>query len=158
MTSTLTGSGGEFPPPLKELIELAARRGAPTGLVFAGEFRTSWACSRRLELAPSLAERCSPFLSRWPAFHPKSPCWGVDSLCRPAKRVTSTCRVVGKDGQLAARYDKITSSMWNLAGPATPTRIGNWFSPAPPYRRLSMWPRALQGGLVNLLRLRFRSS
>ena len=90
----------------EEQIELAARRGAelvglPENFAFMGDD------DRRLELAPSLADRCSRFLVTMARRYQVTLLGGGFPV--PAgERVTYNCaELVGRDGQLLARYDKI---------------------------------------------------
>jgi len=83
--------------------------GLPENLAFMGDDSPA-----RLELAPSLAERCSAFSwSRWPGVT-KSPCWGGFPCGRP-RAVTSIRAEFGGQGQASclARYAKsYLFSMW----------------------------------------------
>ena len=90
----------------EEQIELAARRGAelvglPENFAFMGED------SRRLELAPALAERCSRFLVTMARRYQVTLLGGGFPVPAGAGKTFNRAELVGTEGQLLARYDKI---------------------------------------------------
>jgi len=93
-----------------------------------------------------------------PAFT-KSPCWRGGIPCggrRLRVHLQTVCRSwLGKDGQLLARYDKSTSSMWDLPdGNNLPQNLEKTVQRHPPYRRCRC-ARALAVAMFNLLDVRF---
>lgn len=90
----------------EELIELAARRGAelvglPENFAFMGEDQ------RRIELAPSLAERCSRFLVTMARRYQVTLLGGGFPVPAGENLTYNRSELVGVEGQLLARYDKI---------------------------------------------------
>ena len=90
----------------EEQIELAARRGAelvglPENFAFMGDDE------RRLELAPALAERCSRFLVTMARRYQVTLLGGGFPVPAGERLTLNRSELVGKDGQLLARYDKI---------------------------------------------------
>jgi predicted amidohydrolase len=90
----------------EEQIELAARRGAelvglPENFAFMGDDQ------RRLELAPTLAERCSRFLVTMARRYQVTLLGGGFPVPAGEGLTTNRAELVGKEGQLLARYDKI---------------------------------------------------
>ncbi len=91
----------------EEQIELASRRGAeliglPENFAFIGDDQ------KRLEIASSLSEKCSKFLvtmaRRYQIFLLGG---GFPVPADDGKRTLNRAELVGKDGQLLGRYDKI---------------------------------------------------
>ena len=90
----------------EEQIELAARRGAelvglPENFAFMG------GDSLRLELAPSLAERCSAFLVTMARRYQVTLLGGGFPVPAGEGLTFNRAELVGTEGQLLARYDKI---------------------------------------------------
>ncbi len=90
----------------EEQIELSVRRGAelvglPENFAFMGEDQ------RRLELAPTLAERCSRFLVTMARRYQVTLLGGGFPVPAGEGITANRAELVGKDGQLLARYDKI---------------------------------------------------
>ena len=91
----------------EEQIDLAARRGAdlvglPENFAFMGED------SRRVELAPALAERCSSFLVTMARRYQVVLLGGGFPVpVGDGTRTLNRAELVDRDGQLLARYDKI---------------------------------------------------
>ena len=90
----------------EELIELAARRGAelvglPENFAFMGDDQ------RRIELAPALAERCSSFLVTMARRYQVTLLGGGFPVPAGENLTYNRAELVGPDGQLLARYDKI---------------------------------------------------
>jgi nitrilase len=90
----------------EELIDLAARRGAelvglPENFAFMGEDQ------RRIELAPSLAERCSRFLVTMARRYQVTLLGGGFPVPAGENLTYNRAELVGVEGQLLARYDKI---------------------------------------------------
>ena len=91
----------------EEQIELAARRGAelvglPENFAFMGED------SQRLKLANSLAEKCSSFLITMARRYQIVLLGGGFPVpVEDGDRTLNRSELVGRDGQLLARYDKI---------------------------------------------------
>lgn len=90
----------------EELIELATRRGAelvglPENFAFMGDDE------RRLELAPSLAERSQRFLVTMARRYQVTLMGGGYPVPAGDRLTLNRADLVGKDGQLLARYDKI---------------------------------------------------
>jgi nitrilase len=90
----------------EELIELAARRGAdlvglPENFAFMGDD------ARRLELAPTLAERCSRFLVTMARRYQVTLLGGGFPVPAGDGQTFNRAELVGREGQLLARYDKI---------------------------------------------------
>ncbi|NBQ18148.1 MAG: carbon-nitrogen hydrolase family protein [Synechococcaceae bacterium WB5_2A_257] len=90
----------------EELIELAARRGAdlvglPENFAFMGEE------ARKLDLAPSLAERCSRFLVTMARRYQVTLLGGGFPVPAGESLTYNRAELVGIDGLLLARYDKI---------------------------------------------------
>ena len=91
----------------EEQIELAARRGAdlvglPENFAFMGADAT------RLELAPALADQCSRFLVTMARRYQVVVLGGGFPVpCGDGATTFNRAELVGKDGQLMARYDKI---------------------------------------------------
>ena len=90
----------------EEQIEIAARRGAelvglPENFAFMGED------SRRLELAASLAERCSRFLVTMARRYQVTLLGGGFPVPAGEGHTVNRAELVGPEGQLLARYDKI---------------------------------------------------
>ena len=90
----------------EELIELAARRGAelvglPENFAFMGDDQ------RRIELAPTLAERCSRFLVTMARRYQVTLLGGGFPVPAGENLTFNRAELVGVEGQLLARYDKI---------------------------------------------------
>lgn len=90
----------------EELIELAARRGAelvglPENFAFMGDDQ------QRIALAPSLAERCSQFLVRMARRYQVTLLGGGFPVPAGENLTFNRSELVGVEGQLLARYDKI---------------------------------------------------
>ena len=90
----------------EEQIELAARRGAelvglPENFAFMGED------SLRLELAPALADRCSRFLVTMARRYQVTLLGGGFPVPAGEGLTSNRAELVGTEGQLLARYDKI---------------------------------------------------
>jgi predicted amidohydrolase len=90
----------------EEQIELASRRGAelvglPENFAFMGDDE------RRLELAASLAERCSQFLSTMARRYQVTLLGGGFPVPATARSTFNRAELIGPEGQLLARYDKI---------------------------------------------------
>lgn len=90
----------------EELIELATRRGAelvglPENFSFMGDDE------RRLELAPTLAERSHRFLVTMARRYQVTLLGGGYPVPAGERLTLNRAELVGKDGQLLARYDKI---------------------------------------------------
>jgi nitrilase len=90
----------------EEQIELAARRGAelvglPENFAFMGED------AQRLALAPSLAERCSRFLVTMARRYQVTLLGGGFPVPAGPGQTFNRAELVGTEGQLLARYDKI---------------------------------------------------
>lgn len=90
----------------EELIELAARRGAdlvglPENFAFMGEE------ARKLELAAGLAERCSRFLVTMARRYQVTLLGGGFPVPAGEGATYNRAELVGTDGQVLARYDKI---------------------------------------------------
>jgi Predicted amidohydrolase len=90
----------------EEQIELAARRGAdlvglPENFAFMGDD------SLRLELAPALAERCSRFLVTMARRYQVTLLGGGFPVPAGEGLTYNRAELVGTEGQLLARYDKI---------------------------------------------------
>jgi len=90
----------------EEQIELAARRGAelvglPENFSFMGDDQ------RRLELAPDLAERCSRFLVTMARRYQVTLLGGGFPVPAGENLTYNRSELVGTEGQLLARYDKI---------------------------------------------------
>ena len=90
----------------EEQIELAARRGAelvglPENFAFMGDDEL------RLTLAPSLAERCSRFLVTMARRYQVTLLGGGFPAPAGEGRTFNRAELVGTEGQLLARYDKI---------------------------------------------------
>ena len=90
----------------EELIDLAARRGAdlvglPENFAFMGDDE------RRLELAGSLAERCSRFLVTMARRYQVTLLGGGFPVPAGERATFNRAELVGTEGQLLARYDKI---------------------------------------------------
>jgi predicted amidohydrolase len=91
----------------EEQIDLAARRGAdlvglPENFAFMGED------SRRVELAPELAERCSRFLvTMAQRYQVVLLGGGFPVPVGDGTRTLNRAELVGRDGQLLSSYDKI---------------------------------------------------
>ena len=91
----------------EEQIDLAARRGAelvglPENFAFMGDD------SRRLELAPTLAEQCSRFLVTMARRYQVTLLGGGFPVpVGDGQRTLNRAELVDRDGQLLARYDKI---------------------------------------------------
>ncbi|MFM8674461.1 MAG: carbon-nitrogen hydrolase family protein [Vulcanococcus sp.] len=90
----------------EEQIELAVRRGAelvglPENFAFMGEEE------RRIELAPALAERCSRFLVTMARRYQVTLLGGGFPVPASASLTFNRAELVGTEGQLLARYDKI---------------------------------------------------
>ncbi len=90
----------------EEQIELAARRGAelvglPENFAFMGDDL------RRIELAPSLAERCSRFLVTMARRYQVTLLGGGFPVPAGESLTYNRAELVGVEGQLLARYDKI---------------------------------------------------
>jgi deaminated glutathione amidase len=90
----------------EEQIELAARRGAelvglPENFAFMGEDE------QRLELAPSLAESCSSFLVTMARRYQVTLLGGGFPVPAGPGQTLNRAELVGTEGQLLARYDKI---------------------------------------------------
>jgi len=90
----------------EELIDLAARRGAelvglPENFAFMGEDQL------RLQLAPSLAERCSRFLVTMARRYQVTLLGGGFPVPAGETLTYNRAELVGVEGQLLARYDKI---------------------------------------------------
>ena len=90
----------------EEQIELAAHRGAelvglPENFAFMGDEE------RRLELAPSLAERCSRFLITMARRYQVTLLGGGFPVPATERSTYNRAELVGPEGQLLARYDKI---------------------------------------------------
>lgn len=90
----------------EEQIELAARRGAelvglPENFAFMGDD------SLRLELAPSLAERCSRFLVTMARRYQVTLLGGGFPVPAGEGLTSNRAELVGREGELLARYDKI---------------------------------------------------
>jgi nitrilase len=90
----------------EELIELATRRGAelvglPENFAFMGDDE------RRLELAPSLAEQAQRFLVTMARRYQVTLMGGGYPVPTGDRLTLNRADLVGKDGQLLARYDKI---------------------------------------------------
>ena len=90
----------------EEQIELAARRGAelvglPENFAFMGDDE------RRLELAPSLAERSSSFLVTMARRYQVTLLGGGFPVPATERSTFNRAELVGPEGQLLARYDKI---------------------------------------------------
>ncbi|WP_411875431.1 carbon-nitrogen hydrolase family protein [Vulcanococcus limneticus] len=90
----------------EEQIELAARRGAdlvglPENFAFMGDDQ------RRLELAPALAERCSRFLVTMARRYQVTLLGGGFPVPAGENLTYNRSELVGTEGQLLARYDKI---------------------------------------------------
>jgi deaminated glutathione amidase len=90
----------------EEQIELAARRGAelvglPENFAFMGEDE------QRLDLAPSLSERCSSFLVTMARRYQVTLLGGGFPVPAGPGQTFNRAELVGTEGQLLARYDKI---------------------------------------------------
>jgi len=90
----------------EEQIELAARRGAelvglPENFAFMGDDE------RRLELAPSLAERCSSFLVTMARRYQVTLLGGGFPVPAGPGQTLNRAELVSTEGQLLAQYDKI---------------------------------------------------
>jgi len=90
----------------EEQIELAARRGAdlvglPENFAFMGDDQ------RRLELAPALAEQCSRFLVTMARRYQVTLLGGGFPVPAGETLTYNRAELVGTEGQLLARYDKI---------------------------------------------------
>ena len=90
----------------EEQIELAAHRGAelvglPENFAFMGDEE------RRLELAPGLAERCSRFLITMARRYQVTLLGGGFPVPATERSTFNRAELVGPEGQLLARYDKI---------------------------------------------------
>jgi predicted amidohydrolase len=90
----------------EEQIEMAAHRGAelvglPENFAFMGDEE------RRLELAPSLAERCSRFLITMARRYQVTLLGGGFPVPATERSTFNRAELVGPEGQLLARYDKI---------------------------------------------------
>ncbi|MFN9695644.1 MAG: nitrilase-related carbon-nitrogen hydrolase, partial [Synechococcaceae cyanobacterium] len=90
----------------EEQIELAARRGAelvglPENFAFMGDDQ------RRIELAPELAERCSRFLVTMARRYQVTLLGGGFPVPAGENLTYNRAELVGVEGQLLARYDKI---------------------------------------------------
>ncbi|MGB5133551.1 MAG: carbon-nitrogen hydrolase family protein [Prochlorococcaceae cyanobacterium] len=90
----------------EEQIELAARRGAdlvglPENFAFMGEDQL------RLQLAPTLAERCSRFLVTMARRYQVTLLGGGFPVPAAEGHTLNRAELVGTEGQLLARYDKI---------------------------------------------------
>ncbi len=90
----------------EEQIELAARRGAelvglPENFAFMGDD------SLRLELAPSLSERCSRFLVTMARRYQVALVGGGFPVPAAAGLTCNRAELVDREGELLARYDKI---------------------------------------------------
>ncbi|TGG87734.1 MAG: carbon-nitrogen hydrolase family protein [Aphanocapsa feldmannii 288cV] len=90
----------------EELIDLAARRGAdlvglPENFAFLAEE------SRKLSLAPLLAERCSRFLLTMARRYQVTLLGGGYPAPASEGAVFNRAELIGRDGQLLARYDKV---------------------------------------------------
>ncbi|MEI7665055.1 MAG: carbon-nitrogen hydrolase family protein [Synechococcaceae cyanobacterium ELA263] len=90
----------------EEQIEMAARRGAelvglPENFAFMGDDL------RRIELAPSLAERCSRFLVTMARRYQVTLLGGGFPVPAGESLTYNRAELVGVEGQLLARYDKI---------------------------------------------------
>tara|TARA_B100000700_G_scaffold299382_1_gene366392 strand:+ start:382 stop:1203 length:822 start_codon:yes stop_codon:yes gene_type:complete len=91
----------------EEQIELAARRGAdfvglPENFAFMGDDQ------HRLEIASSLSEKCSRFLVTMARrYQVVLLGGGFPVLHNDGKRTLNRAELVGRDGQILARYDKI---------------------------------------------------
>ncbi|MEB3331422.1 MAG: carbon-nitrogen hydrolase family protein [Synechococcaceae cyanobacterium] len=90
----------------EEQIELASRRGAeliglPENFAFMGDDQT------RLELAPALAERCSTFLVTMARRYQVTLLGGGFPVPAGESLTYNRSELVGTEGQLLARYDKI---------------------------------------------------
>ncbi len=91
---------------IEELIDLAARRGAelvglPENFAFLGEE------TRKLELAPELAERCSRFLVTMARRYQVAVVGGGFPVPAGEAATFNRSELVSRDGQLLASYDKI---------------------------------------------------
>ena len=91
---------------IEELIDLAARRGAelvglPENFAFLG------AEDKRLELAPTLAERCSRFLVTMARRYQVAILGGGFPVPAGEAATFNRSELVSRDGQLLATYDKI---------------------------------------------------
>jgi nitrilase len=90
----------------EEQIELSVRRGAelvglPENFAYMGEDQ------QRLELAPTLAERCSKFLVTMARRYQVALLGGGFPVPAGEGLTANRAELVSKDGQLLARYDKI---------------------------------------------------
>ena len=91
----------------EEQIELASRRGAeliglPENFAFIGEDQ------KRLEIAPSLSEKCSKFLVTMARRYQIVLLGGGFPVpSNDGNRTLNRAELVGRDGQLLGRYDKI---------------------------------------------------
>ncbi len=90
----------------EEQIELAVRRGAelvglPENFAFMGDDQ------RRIELAPELAERCSRFLVTMARRYQVTLLGGGFPVPAGENLTFNRAELVGVEGQLLARYDKI---------------------------------------------------
>jgi predicted amidohydrolase len=90
----------------EEQIELASRRGAelvglPENFAFMGDEQ------RRLELAPNLAERCTRFLVTMARRYQVTLLGGGFPVPATEGSTFNRSELVGPEGQLLARYDKI---------------------------------------------------
>ena len=91
---------------IEELIDLAARRGAelvglPENFAFLG------AEDKRLELAPTLAERCSRFLVTMARRYQVAILGGGFPVPAGESATFNRSELVSRDGQVLATYDKI---------------------------------------------------
>ena len=91
---------------IEELIDLAARRGAelvglPENFAFLG------AEDKRLELAPTLAERCSRFLVTMARRYQVAILGGGFPVPAGEAATFNRSELVSRDGQVLATYDKI---------------------------------------------------
>ncbi len=91
----------------EEQIELASRRGAdliglPENFAFLGDDK------ERIEIAKSLHEKCTKFLITMARrYQVVLLGGGYPVLVADSNRTLNRCELVGRDGQLLARYDKI---------------------------------------------------
>ncbi len=90
----------------EEQIEMAARRGAelvglPENFAFMGDDQ------RRLELAPTLAERCESFLVTMARRYQVTLLGGGFPVPAGSGCTFNRSELIGTEGQLLARYDKI---------------------------------------------------
>jgi len=122
---------------------------APNLVWFCRRISPSWAMnSRRLEVwLPSLAERCSRFSGHDGPGALQVTLLGVDSLCRPAnaRHLPTVPELVGKDGQLLARYDKPPLRCWNLPAANTYRESETVHAPATALPPVCRCPRAHAG-------------